>query len=219
MVLNYRTDENELEKDWILPFIPFEPADRFFDPSSADLTSRTLEFLGNYTAIDLAHPIIQKGTDWLFRNQELNGSWFGRWGITYIYGTWAAVTGMLAVGVNSDHPSLRKAVTWLEGIQNDDGGWGESCYSDIVDEYVPLGASTPSQSAWAIDALLSVHRQPTSSIQKGIAYLLKSRKQMDWTTTYPTGAGLPGIFYIRYHSYNYVWPLLTLTRFLRHSDE
>lgn len=210
--------ERSLDKDWLLTFIPFDPADRFFDPSSADLTGRTLEFFGNYTAINPTHPTIQKGVNWLISNQEENGSWFGRWGINYIYGTWAAISGMMAVGVNSDSPSLQQAAYWLESIQNDDGGWGESCYSDIVKEYVPLGASTPSQSAWAIEALLYVHKQPTPSIQKGIEYLLKARKQIDWTTAYPTGAGLPGIFYTRYHSYNYVWPLLTFKRFLSHGE-
>jgi sporulenol synthase len=183
------------------------------DPSSADLTGRTLEFLGHYAGFTLRYPSVQKGVQWLLKNQKQDGSWFGRWGISYIYGTWAALTGMMAVGVPADHNAVQKALRWMLSIQNEDGGWGESCKSDQMKRYVPLGASTPSQTAWMVDALVSVSPQSTSAIENGVDYLIKSSHLLDWRVSYPTGAGLPGGFYIHYHSYKYIWPLLALSHY------
>ncbi|GBF10915.1 squalene--hopene cyclase [Tepidibacillus sp. HK-1] len=183
------------------------------DPSHADLTGRTLEFLGNYAGLNAYHPSVQKGIRWLFFNQERNGSWYGRWGINYIYGTWAAITGLKAVGIPSNHPRIQKAIQWLLSIQKEDGGWGESCISDAKKQYVPLQASTPSQTAWAVDALIAVYNRPTPTIQRGIQCLIDLGKEKDWRTTYPTGAGFPGNFYILYHSYRYIWPLLALSHY------
>ena len=185
------------------------------DPSSADLTGRTLEFLGNYTGLKLDNPKIRKGVNWLIKNQEKNGSWYGRWGISYIYGTWAALTGMKAASVHSDHPAIQKASRWLLEIQNDDGGWGESCKSDAAKHYIPLYASTPSQTAWALDALIAVYDYSIPAIERGIDRLVSfsDDDQDDWRISYPTGAGLPGGFYTNYHSYRYIWPLLTLAHY------
>ncbi|MCL6458201.1 MAG: squalene--hopene cyclase [Gorillibacterium sp.] len=183
------------------------------DPSEADLTGRTLEYLGNFSGLDHRHEFIKRGTTWLINHQEKNGSWYGRWGICYIYGTWAALTGLEAVGISSNHHALQKAVKWLLSIQNSDGGWGESCRSDRLLRYVPLGESTPSQTAWALDALIAVHPQPTAEIDKGIYRLIASLEENNEITSYPTGAGLPGNFYVHYHSYRYIWPLLTLSHY------
>ncbi len=147
------------------------------------------------------------------KNQEKDGSWYGRWGISYIYGTWAAITGMRAVGVKKDNDAIHRGVSWLEHIQNKDGGWGESCKSDQVKEYIALRASTLSQTAWAVDALMSVYDSPNEMIDKGIHYIIQHIKKRGWTYTYPTGAALPGSFYIYYHSYNYIWPLTTLSHY------
>ncbi|BAU28520.1 sporulene cyclase [Aneurinibacillus soli] len=183
------------------------------DPSSADLTGRTLQFLGDDVGLHIRYPTISRGVHWLMKQQKEDGSWYGRWGISYIYGTWAAITGMNAVGISSNHPAIQKAVRWLVEIQNSDGGWGESCKSDIVKKYVPLGFSTPSQTAWAVDALLAVSKEPTPAIERGIQYLIGSGNKYDWTMTYPTGAGLPGGAYFHYHSYRYIWPLLALSHY------
>lgn len=136
-------------------------------------------------------------------------------GVCYIYGTWAALTGLIAVGLPASHDTVQKGTEWLLSIQNSDGGWGESCQSDRLLHYVPLGESTPSQTAWALDALIAVHPKPTPEINKGILRLIESMQVNDWRTSYPTGAGLPGNFYSNYHSYTYIWPLLTLSHYRR----
>lgn len=198
----------------ILSWLPIEGADAVStDPSTTDLTGRTLEFLGNHAGLNVRNRNMQKAVGWLLRNQEENGSWYGRWGICYIYGTWSAVTGMIAVGVPKEHPSIQKAVQWLLRIQNHDGGWGESCNSDIVKSYVPLRASTPSQTAWAVDTLIATSSTPTSPMMRGIQFLLGNGSESDWTLSYPTGAALPGDFYFHYHSYRYIWPLIALGHF------
>jgi sporulenol synthase len=189
------------------------------DPSEADLTGRTLEYLGNFAGLDSRHQFIQRGTEWLIQHQENNGSWYGRWGVCYIYGTWAALTGLQAVGVPTSHDTLQKGAQWLLSIQNPDGGWGESCQSDRVLHYVPLGESTPSQTAWALDALIATQPQPTPEVNQGILRLIASMHEDDWKTSYPTGAGLPGNFYSHYHSYRYIWPLLTLSHYRRKYGE
>ncbi|MFD0620146.1 squalene--hopene cyclase [Paenibacillus sp. GCM10027629] len=183
------------------------------DPSEADLTGRTLEYLGNFAALDIKHEFIGRGTHWLIEHQGQDGSWYGRWGICYIYGTWAALTGLTATGISPDHAAIQKGANWLQRIQNPDGGWGESCQSDQLRHYVPLGASTPSQTAWALDALIAVNAQPTPAIDRGIHRLITLLHEDHWATTYPTGAGLPDFFYVHYHSYRTIWPLLTLSHY------
>lgn len=185
------------------------------DPSEPDLTGRTLEYLGNFANLDMKHDFIKRGANWLIHHQEKDGSWYGRWGICYIYGTWAALTGLKSVGISSDHKTLQKGVNWLLSIQHADGGWGESCNSDRLLRYVPLAESTPSQTAWALDALIAVLPKPTDAINKGISKLIDLLKGDTWPTSYPTGAGLPGNFYVHYHSYRYIWPLLTLSHYRR----
>lgn len=185
------------------------------DPSSSDLTGRTLEFLGGYTNLPKNHDLMQRGIDWLIQHQEQNGSWYGRWGICYIYGTWAALTGLVAANVNSKNPTIQRAVNWLHTIQNNDGGWGESCKSDQAGKYIPLGTSNVTQTAWALDALIAAADHTTPEIDAGISYLLKSYAENDWTTTYPVGQGMGGGFYIHYHSYQYIFPLLALSHYKR----
>jgi sporulenol synthase len=221
-ILSMQNDDGgwpAFEKNTDKKFLTLVPIDgsesASIDPSTADLTGRTLEFLGRDARLNMNYPQIKSGIRWLEKNQEKDGSWYGRWGISYIYGTWAAITGMRAVGVKADNHSIENGVRWLKNIQNADGGWGESCKSDSEKKYVSLGSSTPSQTAWALDALISVYDDPTDEINRGIDCLINKLNNQDWTYTYPTGAGLPGSFYIYYHSYNYIWPLLTLSHYLR----
>ncbi|MCD8509695.1 MAG: squalene--hopene cyclase [Bacillus sp. (in: Bacteria)] len=200
----------------ILTWLPIEGSEHVsIDPSSADLTGRTLEFLGRDIGLTVEHHQVKDAVAWLKENQEKDGSWYGRWGITYIYGTWAAVTGMKAVGVRSDDPSIGKGANWLLKIQNKDGGWGESCGSDVEKRYVSLRESTPVQTAWALDALIAVFDQPTDAINRGVACLLDLLQKRNWTYSYPNGGGLPGSFYFYYHSYNFIWPLVTLSHYMK----
>lgn len=198
----------------ILKLLPIEKAEFILtDPSSADLTGRTLEYLGAMTNLQKNHDAIRAGIRWLKANQEQNGSWYGRWGICYIYGTWGAVTGLIAVGMLPTRSAITKAVSWLKSIQNPDGGWGESCKSDEKGEYVPLKASTITHTAWAVDTLIAVADKPSKAINSGIQYILNHIDKDDWTTDYPKGQGMAGDFYIHYHSYRYIFPLLTLAHY------
>jgi sporulenol synthase len=198
----------------LVRYFPIQGAEFLLtDPSTADLTGRTLELFGTFANLTKDHPAIARGIKWLIDHQEKNGSWYGRWGICYIYGTWAAVTGMIAVCVPPTHPAIQKAAKWLLSIQNSDGGWGESCKSDSAKTYVPLRASTAIHTAWALDALIAVFDQPIPEIQAGIQFLLQSVRKEDWTASYPTGQGMAGGFYIHYHSYRRVFPLLTLSHY------
>lgn len=198
----------------LLSLLPIEGGgSMLLDPSTADLTGRTLEFFGNDTHTDTYQPFIKRGVKWLLQNQEKDGSWYGRWGICYIYGTWAAVTGLAAVKTRSNHPQVQKAIEWLYTIQNQDGGWGESCKSDIEKKYIPLKESTRTHTAWALDTLIAAEEKATPEIKRGISYLLETSEKDDWTTAYPKGQGLPGGFYIHYHSYEYLFPLLALANY------
>jgi sporulenol synthase len=204
--------EKNTNKKW-LKLLPIENAgDALTDPSTADLTGRTLEYLGSFERMDSNFPSVERAVSWLRRKQNMDGSWYGRWGVCYIYGTWAAVTGMAAAGVPLER-CIKKAVKWLLERQNVDGGWGESCLSDEEKQYVPLSRSTITQTAWALDALISVYSYPTKEIKLGMEFLLKSSNDTAFSRTYPAGAGLPGNFYVYYHSYPHVWPLLALSHF------
>jgi sporulenol synthase len=203
--------EKNVNKE-ILNIIPVEGGkDLLIDPSTVDLTGRTLEFFGNYTQLDKNDLIIKRGRDWLYQNQREDGSWMGRWGV-FIYGTWAALTGLLAVGVSPRETQAQRGFKWLYEIQNPDGGWGESCRSDMVNHYVPLKTSTRTHTAWALDALILAEDKVTPEIHQGINFLLNNQIE-SWTTAYPKGSGMAGAFYIDYHSYEYVWPLLTLAHY------
>ncbi|MEW6183429.1 MAG: prenyltransferase/squalene oxidase repeat-containing protein [Bacillota bacterium] len=184
------------------------------DPSAADLTGRTIEFLCNHAGISADDDPVKRGVKWLLKNQEDNGSFFGRWGVSYIYGTWAAVTGLMAAKTGVS-PAVEKAVDWLLSIQNRDGGWGESCLSDHAKRYVPLDFSTPSQTAWAVDALVSAGLWDHPAVKRGVKSLLAPVEDQPVASSYPTGSGLPGGFYINYNSYRYTWPLLALSHYLK----
>ncbi|MCA0986467.1 terpene cyclase/mutase family protein [Guptibacillus algicola] len=205
-------------KALLLKDLPIDGANSSFpDDSTADLTGRTIEFLCHDAGLKGSHPVIQKAMNWLIKNQESDGSWYGRWGIYYLYGTWAALTGLKAADLSGDHPTVRNGLDFLKKTQHAAGGWGESCSSNVKQRYIPLSHSTPSQTAWAVNALMSWEGN-TIEVRKGIDYLLK-RSFTERELTYPTGAGLEGSFYIHYHSYNIIWPLLTLAQYYKISDE
>lgn len=205
--------EKNVTNKW-LTYLPIENAkDAIIDPSTADLTGRVLEFLGNYTTIEREDEQVKKAIKWILQHQEKNGSWYGRWGICYLYGTWAAITGLRSIGIPKNHQAIQKAAKWLISVQNEDGGWGESGYTAVKKCYVPLKYSTPSQTAWAVDALLTIVEKDDEAIKRGIQYLLTQKNKTKKELAYPTGLGLPGGFYIHYHSYQHIYPLLALAHY------
>jgi squalene-hopene/tetraprenyl-beta-curcumene cyclase len=155
------------------------------------------------------------GRDWLLRAQEPDGSWFGRWGANYIYGTGAAVPALVRTGIPPSHPALQRAVRWLEQRQNQDGGWGEDLRSYEDAAWRGRGSSTASQTAWALLALLAVE-QRSLAVERGIAWLVRTQKgDGSWDEPEFTGTGFPCDFYIRYHLYRQSFPIMALGRYVR----
>jgi squalene-hopene/tetraprenyl-beta-curcumene cyclase len=192
--------------------LPFCDFGELIDPPSADVTAHVLEALGPREHSTVA---VHEGIAWLLRAQEKDGSWFGRWGANYIYGTGAAVPGLVAAGVSTKNSAIRHAVTWLEEHQNADGGWGEDLRSYREPAYRGRGASTPSQTAWALLGLLAAGEN-SSSLERGIAYLVETQNEDgSWDEPYFTGTGFPGDFYINYHLYRLVFPLMALGRYVK----
>jgi squalene-hopene/tetraprenyl-beta-curcumene cyclase len=151
---------------------------------------------------------------WLLDAQETDGSWFGRWGANYVYGTGAAVPALVAAGVAANSLPVRRAVRWLEQHQNDDGGWGEDLRSYTDDEWRGRGASTASQTAWALLALLAA-APGSSAVAHGVRYLAATQNdEGGWDEDLFTGTGFPGDFYINYEMYRLVFPISALGRYL-----
>jgi squalene-hopene/tetraprenyl-beta-curcumene cyclase len=192
--------------------LPFCDFGEVIDPPSADVTAHVLETL----ALEglAGDPRALRAREWLLRAQEPGGSWFGRWGANHVYGTGAAVPALVAAGVAPDHPALRRAVAWLSSVQNEDGGFGEDLRSYERSGEPGVGASTPSQTAWALLALLAAGERGAPT-QRAVAWLVRAlRPDGDWDEEHFTGTGFPGDFYIRYHLYRLSFPLMALGRFL-----
>jgi squalene-hopene/tetraprenyl-beta-curcumene cyclase len=192
---------------------PFCDFGEVIDPPSADVTAHALEMLG---ALGLAaEPAAGRGLEWLLRAQESDGSWYGRWGVNHVYGTGAAVPALVAAGVDPASPAVRRAVRWLERHQNPDGGWGEDPRSYDEPEWIGRGESTASQTAWALLALHAAgERSP--AVQRGLRWLVDTqRPDGTWDEPQFTGTGFPSDFYINYHLYRLVFPIMALGRFAR----
>ena len=195
-----------------LPFCDFGAV---IDPPSADVTAHIVEaFAAEGMATETA---CRRGVIWLLKNQEPDGSWFGRWGANYLYGTGAVVPALIAAGVKPGKPQIRKAVAWLEAVQNEDGGWGEDLrsYDDPV-QWSGKGASTASQTAWALLALLAAGERGSKATERGIRWLAGTqRRDGTWDEPYFTGTGFPGDFYLNYHLYRLAFPVSALGRYVR----
>jgi squalene-hopene/tetraprenyl-beta-curcumene cyclase len=195
-----------------LNHVPFADAEASTDPACADLTGRVLEMMAavGYTA---DHPVARRAIDWLKRNQQSDGSWWGRWGVCYIYGTFSALSGLRAIGVNVAEPWLRRAVQWLKSVQNADGGWGETCSADRDPALKGKGTSTPSQTAWALIGLIAGEDGLSESVMRGVEWLLERQNDAgSWDEMEFTGTGFPNHFYLRYHMYAHYFPLMALGR-------
>lgn len=193
--------------------LPFCDFGEVIDPPSADVTGHVVEML----AVEgKAHdPRTRRGIEWLLAEQEADGSWFGRWGVNYVYGTGSVVPALTAAGLPGSHPALRRAVGWLESVQNDDGGWGEDLRSYRYEEWRGHGASTASQTAWALLALLAAGERDSKAVERGVAWLAETQlADGSWDEPYFTGTGFPWDFSINYHLYRQVFPLTALGRYV-----
>ena len=192
--------------------IPFCDFGEVLDPPSADVSAHILELLGRL-GYDGTEPRVAKGLEYLVREQEPDGSWFGRWGVNYIYGTAAALMALQYFDFERKNQVIDKAVDWLHQHQNSDGGWGESCLSYTSEAWRGRGPSTASQTAWAVLALLSSTGIHDSHAMEGIRWLLDHQNgDGTWEEPYFTGTGFPGDFYLKYHEYRNYFPTLALAR-------
>jgi squalene-hopene/tetraprenyl-beta-curcumene cyclase len=197
----------------ILEKVPFADHNAMLDPECADITARILELLG-YEGVDLDHPQVRDAICFIREQQEEDGSWYGRWGVNYIYGTWQVLRGMRALNWNMNEPWLLKAREWLESVQHEDGGWGERCntYDDPV--FKGRGPSTASQTAWAVMALCAFDDPARPSLVRGVERLvLTQNEDGSWTEHETTGTGFPKVFYLKYDMYRNAWPLLALASY------
>lgn len=205
----------DVDNNWRpLSFVPFADHNAMLDPTCPDITGRVLEALCSY-GYTRSHSAIQRGIQYLIKNQEVDGSWYGRWGVDYIYGTFLALRGLQAAGVSDREAYVQRALEWVRSNQNFDGGWGESCDSYRLASYVSA-PSTPSQTAWAILALLAGGDTTSTTLHDGIEYLIRTQNSDGtWDEELATGTGFPQVFYLCYHLYRNSFPLLAMNTFLK----
>ena len=210
---------------YFLQNIPFADHGALLDPPTADVTARCISMLAQ-VGYDHTHPAMARGLAYLRREQEEDGSWFGRWGNNYVYGTWSVLSAFNAAGADMQATYIRKAAAWLKYGQRPDGGWGEDCstYLDHRRWYVSVAAkarrmdavktSTPSQTSWALLGLMAAGEVDSDNVRRGIGYLLDApRDNGKWKEEYFNAVGFPRIFYLRYHGYSAYFPLWTLARY------
>jgi len=197
----------------ILDKVPFADHNAMLDPECADITARILELLG-YENWSREHHQIQEALEYVRSQQEADGSWYGRWGVNYIYGTWQVLRGMRAMNWNMEEDWLQRGRAWLESVQHEDGGWGERCntYDDPV--FKGRGPSTASQTAWAVMGLCAFDDPENPALKRGVEYLIRTQNpDGSWTEDEATGTGFPKVFYLKYDMYRNAWPLLALATY------
>jgi len=187
--------------------LPFADFGAMLDPPSEDVTAHVIEMLA---AVGFApqHPEVARALEYLRREQRPWGSWFGRWGVNHVYGTWCVVSALRALGTGED--MVQRAAAWLARRQNHDGGWGETCYSYEDESFAGVGVSTPSVTAWAVCTLQLAGRGRGRSCQLGLRFLRERQSGGTWSEPEYTGTGFPGDFYINYHMYRHLFPTLAL---------
>jgi squalene-hopene/tetraprenyl-beta-curcumene cyclase len=205
----------DADNNWkFLNNVPFADHNAMLDPTCPDITGRALEALAAH-GVGRNHGAVRRGVEWLIKNQQADGSWYGRWGVAYIYGSCFALRGLAASGESDREAHVLRGGEWLRSIQNADGGWGESCASYDNGVYTP-GPSTPSQSAWATLGLIAGGDANSSSVEHGIEYLLRTQlPDGSWREDLATGTGFPKVFYLNYHLYKDYFPLLALSSFVK----
>lgn len=196
----------------LLTEIPFADHNAMIDPSSADVTARVLECLGR-NGWSAAHPVVKRGVAYLTREQCLDGSWYGRWGVNYVYGTSGVLRALETIALSA-RDYCQRAVAWLRAVQNEDGGFGESIASYYDPKLKGQGASTSSQTAWGLIGLLSAGDRDDPAVMQAIRHLLEQQNaDGSWDEEQFTGTGFPGVFYLKYHLYRNYFPLYALSRY------
>jgi squalene-hopene/tetraprenyl-beta-curcumene cyclase len=199
----------------VFEHIPFADHNAMLDPPTVDITGRILEMLATY-GYDRDHRAVKRAIQFIREEQEADGSWFGRWGVNYIYGTMQVLRGLESMGVDHHEPYIQQAAEWLRMVQNADGGWGETCGSYDDPNTKGVGPSTASQTAWAVMGLLAANDTRSDCVAQGIAYLLRTQKKDgSWEEPHFTGTGFPRVFYLNYHMYRQYFPLLALTTYAK----
>ena len=201
--------------DHYLNNIPFADHGALLDPPTSDVSARCIGMLAQLGATPASNKDLQAALDFIAREQMPDGSWFGRWGVNYIYGTWSVLCALNAAGLDDSVPMVRKAIDWLVAIQNEDGGWGEDCTSYRLDyaghEAAPSNAS---QTAWALLGLMAAGQADHPSVAAGIAWLQRTQAEDGlWKQDAYTGGGFPRVFYLRYHGYAKYFPLWAMARY------
>ena len=197
----------------LFQYVPYADHNAMLDPSSADITARTLEMC-SYYSIGRSDPRVQRAIAYLYRQQEPEGCWFGRWGVNYLYGTWQVLRGLGRIGEDMSRDRIRRAVRWLHAVQNEDGGWGETCASYDPEHPKGVGPSTPSQTAWALMGLFNAGDLDSPFVRRGLSYLLRCQDgHGTWEEEWFTGTGFPRVFYLRYHYYRHYFPLWSLAQY------
>ncbi|AGH49561.1 squalene-hopene cyclase [Sphingomonas sp. MM-1] len=194
--------------------IPFADHGALLDPPTVDVTARCISMLAQLGE-PAESPRMRAALAYLAREQEADGSWFGRWGVNYVYGTWSALCALNAAGVDPQELIVRRAVAWLEAIQNPDGGWGEDCDSYALDRTGHRPApSTASQTAWALIGLMAAGEVDGAAVQRGVGWLMRHQGTDGlWPQEHFTGGGFPRVFYLRYHGYPRYFPLWAMARY------
>ncbi len=205
----------DVDNNWeILSNVPFADHNAMLDPTCPDITGRVLEALCLW-GVPHDHPAIQKGVQYLLDSQEQDGSWYGRWGVNYVYGTFLALRGLRAAGMDEREAPVLRGGEWLRSIQNADGGWGESCLGYDTHRF-ESASSTPSQTAWAVLGLLASGDDTSSSVIRGASYLAEIQEEAgNWQESLATGTGFPKVFYLNYHLYRNSFPVLALSEYLK----
>jgi squalene-hopene/tetraprenyl-beta-curcumene cyclase len=222
--------------------IPFSDMDSLCDPSSPDVTGRVLEAFGLLLQLgeerlpasvrEKVETACAKGVRYLRATQEVQGSWFGRWGVNYVYGTSNVLCGLARLGMSAKDPMVERALCWLEHVQSPSGGWGETLASYAEKRWMGRGEPTASQTAWALMGLLAFHPPEHPAIERGVAWLVDAQvdarpqgakeagvpvpepRGSTWEETHPTGTGFPNHFFLRYHLYRHYFPMMALGRYL-----
>jgi len=203
------------DKAWLTQ-VPFADHNAMIDPSTADITGRVLECLAYFPGFDARHPVVGRALKFLRGDQTRDGAWYGRWGVNYIYGTWQVLRGLACIGEDMSAAHVRRAVEWLLAHQNRDGGWGESIASYTDPSQAGVGASTPSQTAWAVMGLVAAGEERSTAVRNGVRYLLERQDAAGtWGETEWTGTGFPKVFYLGYQLYPHTFPLMALGQYRR----